>query len=175
MNAVTLITGGARSGKSNHALTLTAGASTKLFIATAEPFDDEMRRRIKKHREERGAEFRTIEAPLDPAGAILRHGADADVAVLDCLTVWLGNLMHRYGETADAYPEVNDFLSCIATPPCPIIIVSNELGMGIVPEHPMSRRFRDMAGRLNQAVAACASNVTFMVSGIPLIVKESIK
>ena len=172
-NGVTLITGGARSGKSAHALQLARTAPHPLFIATAEPFDQEMRERIAAHKEERGNAFVTVEAALDPASAISKMGEKHGVAVLDCMTVWLGNLMHHHGEASMQYEEVETLLEILKQPPCNVIIVTNELGMGLVPEHPLSRRFRDMAGRLNQRVAAVSERVVLMISGIPLNVKEA--
>ncbi len=171
MNSVVLITGGARSGKSHHSLELSSWATEKAFIATAEPSDDEMRLRIKQHRAERGNGFRTLEEPLDLAGAIRSLRPDTQVAVVDCLTVWLGNLMHYRGIENDLLSEVDSFLAAIKDPPCELVIVSNELGMGLVPEGEMGRRFRDLAGRVNQEVAGIANKVVFMVSGIPLVVK----
>lgn len=169
---VTLITGGARSGKSTYALKLARSAERRLFVATAEPFDEEMRTRITAHKRERGDAFRTVEAPLDPASVIADNGGECDIAVLDCMTVWLGNLMHHHGVRVSTYPEVGGLLRVLEQPPCEVIVVTNELGLGLVPEHSISRRFRDMAGRLNQQVAAISSRVVFMISGIPLCIKE---
>lgn len=184
---LTLISGGARSGKSRHALAAaqTAGrVEERLFIATAEAFDEEMVRRIAAHRLERQGDFQTVEAPLDPASA-LRDSAGHKVVVLDCLTVWLGNLMYRReqaglepaSEPRD-YPEIVDLLACLdriagpAEESVDLFVVTNELGLGLVPADAMSRAFRDLAGRLNQEVARRADRVLFMVSGLPLTVKE---
>lgn len=172
MKKTTLITGGGRSGKSRHALRL-AGfyPGKRIFIATAEPFDDEMRERIDSHKRERGEAFETIEEPLDLAGALRSIPGDAEVAVVDCLTVWLGNFMHHRGAEAEACPEISDFLQILEEPPCDLIIVTNEVGMGIVPENEMARRFRDTIGWLNQEVARRAGRVVLMVSGVPVPVK----
>jgi adenosylcobinamide kinase / adenosylcobinamide-phosphate guanylyltransferase len=175
MNRVVLITGGARSGKSRYALTRTASATKRAFIATAECTDDEMRLRIDRHREERGSAFLTLEEPLDLASALGRIPTDTEVTVVDCLTVWLGNLMHYRSNDTDDYVEVRAFLEAVETPPCRLIIVSNEVGMGLVPETAMGRRFRDLAGQVNQAVAAVADEVVFMVSGVPVITKDKRK
>ena len=172
MNRVVLITGGARSGKSRYALELADSARSKAFIATAQPSDDEMRRRIKKHRQERKDRFSTVEAPFDLAEAIRSLGPGTELVVVECLTVWLGNLMHRHDHGATPYPEVTSFLQIAEKPPCELVIVSNELGMGIVPENEMARRFRDLAGQVNQEVAQIAYKVVFMISGIPLVAKE---
>jgi adenosylcobinamide kinase/adenosylcobinamide-phosphate guanylyltransferase len=171
VSRVTLITGGARSGKSTHALTLAEPRASKAFIATAQVVDDEMRARIEKHRAERGNSFTTIEAPLDLAEGVRSVPDGCEVAVVDCLTVWLGNLMHAHGPDA-AYPEVGRFLENLADAPCDLILVTNEVGMGIVPDNELARAFRDRAGRLNQRVAELADVVVFVVSGIPMTIKE---
>jgi adenosylcobinamide kinase / adenosylcobinamide-phosphate guanylyltransferase len=172
MSTVTLLTGGARSGKSRRALELAREYSgKKAFIATAELVDDELRARIERHQAERGGDFATVEEPLDLAGALRALPADTSVAVIDCMTVWLGNLMHHNGEELEPYPEVADFIAAIESPPCDLLIVTNELGMGIIPANPMARRFRDIAGRLNQKLAARADRVLLMVSGLPLTLK----
>ena len=173
MRKITLITGGGRSGKSRHALDLARAHQGKRgFVATAEPFDEEMRERIKRHREERGDSFLTIEEPLDPGGALISLPDDVEVTVVDCLTVWLGNLMHHRGNEDGDYSEVNRFLSLLDAPPCHLVIVSNEVGMGIIPHEGLARRFRDLAGLVNQEVARRADCVILMVSGIPITVKE---
>ncbi|MBS3800535.1 MAG: bifunctional adenosylcobinamide kinase/adenosylcobinamide-phosphate guanylyltransferase [Thioalkalivibrio sp.] len=174
MAEVILITGGARSGKSAEALRLTDGFARRVFIATAEAFDEEMRQRIERHQAERGNEWETVEEPLDLAGAVRRMDDPQSAVVIDCLTVWLGNLMHRDANTAEDAPscaELVDALrrSCAGR----VIVVTNEVGMGIVPEHALSRRYRDVAGRLNQRVAAIADRVILMVSGQPLVVKPA--
>ena len=172
MAEVVLITGGARSGKSRHALELArARGGRKAYIATAEVTDEEMRARIEKHRRARGREFLTVEEPLDPAGALRSLPADVELAVLDCLTVWLGNLAHRGKLAEEGVPEVEDFLSVLDEPPCDLVVVSNELGAGIVPEGAMARAFRDAAGRLNQEVARRAGRVVLTVCGLPLLLK----
>jgi adenosylcobinamide kinase/adenosylcobinamide-phosphate guanylyltransferase len=172
MRKVTLVTGGGRSGKSRYALQL-AGCCTgkRVFIATAEPFDDEIRARIEKHREERGEAFQTIEEPLDLAGALRALSDDVEVAVVDCLTLWLGNLMHHRGAGTEEHPEVSELLQILDEPPCDLIFVTNEVGMGVIPENELARRFRDAAGRLNQEVAGRAGQVVLMVSGLPVHVK----
>ncbi len=169
---ITLITGGARSGKSGRALELAAPYARKAFVATAEPIDEEMRQRIARHRRERDAAFYTIEAPRDLAAACAGWPADVDVAVIDCLTVWLGNLMHAAADDVDlsqpsSFPEVVAFLDWLDHPPsCDLILVTNEVGMGLVPTTPLGRAFRDLAGAVNQRVAARAHRVVLMVSGV---------
>jgi adenosylcobinamide kinase/adenosylcobinamide-phosphate guanylyltransferase len=132
-----------------------------------------MRRRIEAHRQERADDFATCESPLDPAEALARLPSDVHVAVLDCLTVWLGNLMHHYSEVSEFQAQIDRLLGMLDHPPCNLIVVTNEVGMGIVPHNDLARRFRDQAGTLNQQVAAKADRVIFMVSGYPVMVKEA--
>ncbi len=176
MARITLVTGGARSGKSDHALRMALGTSdgTAVFVATAEAFDDEMRERIEKHRRERPAGMPTVEAPVDLAGALRSLPAGTGIAVVDCLTVWMSNLMHHLGPAADSYRPVKELLELIEHPPCDLVFVTNEVGLGIVPENALARRFRDLAGSLNRAVAARADRVIFMVCGIPMQVKPPV-
>lgn len=176
MARITLVTGGARSGKSDHALRMALGRrdGAAVFVATAEAFDDEMRQRIEKHRRERPAGMPTIEAPVDLSGALRSLPAGTGIAVVDCLTVWLNNLVHHLGVSADTYRPVRELLELIERPPCDLIFVTNEVGLGIVPENAMARRFRDLAGGLNRAVAARADRVIFMVCGIPMQAKPPV-
>jgi len=127
-----------------------------------------MRERIARHRKERGDSFLTIEAPIGLAGAVQSLPANIEAAVVDCLTMWLGNLMHQ---GARERPETEALFQVLRKPRCNLIVVSNEVGMGIVPDNPMARRFRDLAGQLNQDVARLAERVDFMVSGIAMTVK----
>ena len=170
--SLTLLTGGARSGKSRKAIELAGCYKNPVYIATAESLDTEMAERIRQHQQERGSHFFTLEEPVDLAGALLRMPQKTDAVVIDCLTLWINNLLFHYGELAEYLP-VSDFLAALQTPRCPIFVVSNELGMGLVPADPLSRRFRDQAGLLNQQVAALAKQVILMVSGIPIIIKNS--
>ena len=176
MAEVILVTGGARSGKSAAALELAEGFTPKVFIATAEAFDDEMRDRIARHRAERGSEWRTIEAPLNLAGAVASVTDSEAVAVVDCLTVWLGNLLHHEASTTEDAPACTALLEALRLSSLArIVLVTNEVGMGIVPAHPLGRRFRDIAGRLNQRVAAVADRVILAVCGQLLTIKHSRK
>lgn len=165
---ITFVTGGARSGKSRYALGIAAGPryDRPAFIATAEAFDEEMAERIRRHREERDARFFTIEEPVDLAGALRRIPPGTDVVIIDCLTVWLGNLLHR-----EAEGEIERFLSALDDPPCHLVVVSNEVGLGGIAMSPMGRRFTDLLGRLNQDVAVRAERAVMMVSGLPLVLK----
>ena len=164
--ATTLILGGARSGKTSLALRRAeAGPGRPVMIATAEALDAEMAERIARHRAERGPDWRTVEAPLALAEALEGLAKD-EIAVVDCLTLWLSNLMH-----AGRDPEAETLGLIKALAGREVILVSNEVGLGIVPEHPLGRRFRDAAGRMNQALAAAADNALFVVAGLPLVLK----
>ncbi len=167
---MTLILGGARSGKSRYALMLAAQASggAPAFIATATAGDAEMAARIAEHKRERGAGFETIEAPLDLAGALRAASRPGRAAVVDCLTFWLNNLTM---ERRDVAAETQGLLEALDAAPGPVILVSNEVGLGIVPDNALAREFRDRAGRLHQAVAARADRVIFMAAGLPLSLK----
>ena len=159
---LTLVLGGARSGKSRHAESLvTALPPPWLYVATAQAFDAEMEERIAHHRARRGEGWRTIEAPHDLAGALRDSPVGAPVLV-DCLTMWLSN---RLLAQADIEAESAGLVETLAKPRGPLFVVSNEVGMGIVPETPLGRRFRDAQGRLNQQVAAVAGRVLLMVAG----------
>jgi len=169
---VTYVSGGCRSGKSRFAESLaTEVAGNRVYLATAEILDDEMRVRVERHRKDRGAAFQTIEATLDLAAALRGLPSDTSVVLIDCLTVWLGNLMHYQRNFSEQHPYIQEFLQVLREPPCPLIMVSNELGMGIVPESAMGRRFRDVAGRLNQEVAAISDEAYFVVSGLSIPMK----
>ena len=177
--ALTLVLGGARSGKSGFAqgqAEMQAEAQAEAegglpgrlaMIVTGQAFDDEMRARIEQHRRERGAAWRTVEAPLDLPQTLGRLRED-EVVVVDCLTLWLSNLM--LAERA-CEPETAALLAALRRMKNPVWLVSNEVGLGIVPENALARRFRDEAGRLHQQVAAQADHVVLMVAGLPLTVK----
>jgi adenosylcobinamide kinase / adenosylcobinamide-phosphate guanylyltransferase len=168
---LTLVIGGARSGKSRYAeRCLIAGAPPPwTYIATAEALDDEMTRRIGKHRARRGDNWQTIEAPRDLAGAVARLPRDAAVLV-DCLTLWLSNLMLA---SADIEAETKRLDAALMKTEGRVVLVSNEVGLAIVPDNALARRFRDQQGMLNQRMAARADAVVLMVAGLPLFVKGS--
>ncbi len=169
--AVTLVLGGARSGKSGYAETLVLGDGRRpLYLATATPGDDEMEARIQVHRERRGAAWQMIEEPLDLAGALHRN-ADADAVILvDCLTLWLTNVMMDQRDVGSARDEL---VAVLPTLDGSVVLVGNEVGLGIVPADPISRAFRDHAGRLHQDIAAIAQSVAFVVAGLPRILKPA--
>ncbi|MDG4880077.1 bifunctional adenosylcobinamide kinase/adenosylcobinamide-phosphate guanylyltransferase [Mesorhizobium sp. WSM4884] len=165
---LTFIVGGARSGKSAHAETLaTASPSPWTYIATAQAYDDEMRERIALHRARRGEGWVTVDAPLDLTDAI-EALPDHQPVLVDCLTLWLTNHMLADHDIEAECRRLTDVLS---RPRGPWFVVSNEVGLGIVPDNALARRFRDAAGRLNQQVAAVADSVLMMVAGLPLRVK----
>ena len=164
MAAITLVLGGARSGKTAHALTLATAPRT--YVATAVAGDDEMQARIAAHQAERGADWRLIEAPINLAGALA--SVSAGTAVVDCLTLWLSNLMAD-GRDVDA--ETDALIAAAAASRADIVFVSNEIGMGLVPMEALTRQFRDAQGRLNQRMAASADSVAFVAAGLPLRLK----
>jgi adenosylcobinamide kinase/adenosylcobinamide-phosphate guanylyltransferase len=165
---LTLVLGGARSGKSRYAeATVMATPAPWIYVATAEPFDDEMKARIAEHRGRRGGQWQTVEAPLDRAGAIA-GAPPAATLLVDCLTLWLNNLIFK---KRDIDTETGRLEAAIAARQAPAVLVSNEVGSGIVPENAEARRFRDLQGRLNQQIAARADRVVLLVAGLPLVVK----
>ena len=167
-HGLTLVIGGARSGKSRHAETLVGQCAVPhAYIATAQAFDDEMRARIDEHRARRSADWQTIDAPFELVSA-LNDVPDGRPVLVDCLTLWLTNVMLA---ERDVDQESRQLADVLAKPRGPWFVVSNEVGLGIVPDNPLGRRFRDAAGRLNQMVAERASSVIFMVAGLPMKVK----
>jgi adenosylcobinamide kinase/adenosylcobinamide-phosphate guanylyltransferase len=166
--ALVLVGGGARSGKSRWALERARKRGGRLvYIATAEALDDEMSARIAKHRAERDSAFQTIEEPLDLARSL--RSADGDAIVVDCLTLWLSNRMHAsLDQTLD---QTEDAIAAAAAQKAEVIVVTNEVGCGIVPENALAREFRDLAGIMNQRFAEAADEVYWMVFGQPLRVK----
>lgn len=164
---VTLVLGGARSGKSRHAEQLTMlHPAPWIYIATGQPFDDEMRARIAEHQSRREPGWRTVETPIDLPDVLVR--AAGSPALVDCLTLWLTNLMLGDHDVPAAVARLE---TALAARTAPTILVGNEVGLGIVPETPLGRLFRDEAGRLNQRIAARAGRVLFMVAGLPMTVK----
>jgi len=167
---ITLVLGGARSGKSRYAERLVEDAARwGTYCATAEAGDAEMAERIAAHRARRGSFWRTVEAPLALAAAIAAHAETDRPILVDCLTLWLSNLLLA-GKQADE--EAGALCSALRKAAGMVVLVSNEVGMGLVPETLLGRRFRDAAGRLNQDVAALADRVVFVAAGLPLVLKE---
>ena len=164
-NQITFVLGGARSGKSRHAEAMvTAHEPPWTYVATAQAFDDEMRARIAAHRDGRVPGWRTVEAPLDLPAAL----DTPEPVLVDCLTLWLTNLVLGEHDVAAAAAAL---LRALDRRTAPTVLVSNEVGLGIVPDNALSRRFRDEAGRLHQAVAARADRMVLVVAGLPLEIK----
>jgi adenosylcobinamide kinase/adenosylcobinamide-phosphate guanylyltransferase len=165
----TLVLGGARSGKSRYAEWLIATYKPPwIYIATAEARDDEMAERIAAHKARREAGWQTVEAPHDLAGALAAAASDAAVLV-DCLTLWLSNVMEG---GSDIEAQTTRLEQTLAGRSGPTVLVSNEVGLGIVPDNALARRFRDLQGTLNQRLAAQAQRVVMMVAGVPVTVKS---
>ncbi|MCE5312617.1 MAG: bifunctional adenosylcobinamide kinase/adenosylcobinamide-phosphate guanylyltransferase [Nitrospiraceae bacterium] len=170
-NGIRLYIGGARSGKSSSALAAASAIEgKKAYIATAQAFDDEMSERIRKHKEERGPEWDSFESPLGVAALLSKLKTTHDVIIIDCLTLWLTNLMAS-GKNVNT--EMDILISALrdAGSRTAIFIVTNEVGQGIVPDNALARQFRDMAGILNQKTAAAADEVFLIAAGIPVKIK----
>ncbi|MGQ9498778.1 MAG: bifunctional adenosylcobinamide kinase/adenosylcobinamide-phosphate guanylyltransferase [Dissulfurimicrobium sp.] len=173
----TLVLGGAKSGKSAYALALgesyikkgSSPGARGLFIATAQALDEEMTARINAHRAARGPEWETIEEPINIAAAIINAPETHPVIVVDCLTLWLSNLMDL--SIADIKKRVDELVDILPSARAPVIMVSNETGLGLVPETALARQFRDEAGRLHQALSEKCANVFFMMAGLALKLK----
>jgi adenosylcobinamide kinase / adenosylcobinamide-phosphate guanylyltransferase len=168
---LTLVLGGARSGKSRYAESLIATLPPPwLYVATAEAGDEEMTARIRAHRARRGPDWRTIEAPRHLVAALQKAGTTP--VLVDCLTLWLADLMLA---DIDIEAETAHLEKALAAAAAPVILVANEVGSGIVPDHPLGRKFRDLQGMLNQRIAARADHVVLMVAGLPLALKGALK
>ncbi len=164
-----LVLGGARSGKSRFAQRQAEALPGELvYIATAQAFDAEMEDRIARHRATRGPRWRTVDAPIALAAAILVESRLDSVVLVDCLTLWASNLLLGEQDVAAAIPALTD---AIAQASGKIILVTNEVGLGIVPDNALARRFRDIAGDINQAVAACVDSAIFVAAGLPMVLK----
>jgi adenosylcobinamide kinase / adenosylcobinamide-phosphate guanylyltransferase len=172
-NTVTLVLGGVRSGKSHYAQQLGERAERVVFVATAKAGDDdEMQRKVERHQSSRPQHWQTVEEPLRLAEAIARHGSSCDLMIIDCLTFFAANLLDAEG---DEQSEVEALCTALKAPPCSIVMVSNEVGSGVVPAYPSGRRFRDLLGEMNQSVAGVASNVLLLVAGLPLALKGQLE
>jgi adenosylcobinamide kinase / adenosylcobinamide-phosphate guanylyltransferase len=168
---LSLVLGGARSGKSRYAEGLIAATGGGVYLATAQAMDDEMRARISEHRARRASAWTTMEEPIDLAGALARADAARPV-LIDCLTLWLSNLMLA-GRDCDADSEA--LVAALNARAAPVVAVSNEVGLGIVPDNALARAFRDAQGTLNQRIAMLADRVVLMTAGLPLVLKEERK
>jgi adenosylcobinamide kinase/adenosylcobinamide-phosphate guanylyltransferase len=170
---VTFVFGGARSGKSRFSQKLGESfPGKKLFIATAQPLDDEMRKRIEGHRASRGKKWETVEEPLEISKAIREGGNEYGLILIDCLTIWISNLLEGLdGDEEKILEEVRKLEEAIKESDVRFIIVSNEVGMGIVPDNKMARQFRELLGMVNQRMAELSDRVILMASGVPMVLK----
>ena len=170
-----LVLGGCKSGKSSYALNLANGMSKearKVFIATSVPADSEMEERVLAHQKERGPDWLSLEEPLDIAEVIKDHSRLADVILVDCLTLWVSNLLYKGFDKKEIITRyVEELISSVEDAECSVIMVSNEVGFGIVPENKLARLFRDIAGITNQEIAKSVSRVVFTMAGIPVNIK----
>ena len=166
---ISLILGGARSGKSQYAENLSNDYEKKIYLATAQARDNEFKERIKIHQQRRENSWQTLEEPLQIANVITTHSHPETVVLIDCLTLWLSNMLEH---KKNPEQETNTLIKALAQANGPIIMVSNEVGLSIVPENALARHFRDEQGKLNQALANVATNVVFMAAGLPLILKQ---
>lgn len=175
MKEIILVIGGCRSGKSSHALKLAEAipGDRKIFMATCIPHDDEMKERVRRHQTERSLlQWTTLEVPMDIAEAIDAHSPKADVILLDCLTLWMSNLLLENLSETQINPYISNLIDSLKKSFCSVIMVSNEVGCGIVPENALARLFRDMVGTVNQKVAQCADRVIWTVAGIPTEIRH---
>ncbi|MDH4205359.1 MAG: bifunctional adenosylcobinamide kinase/adenosylcobinamide-phosphate guanylyltransferase [Desulfobacteraceae bacterium] len=172
MKETILVIGGCRSGKSSHALHLAEQIpGQKIFIATCMPQDKEMEQRVLRHRQQRSSAWETLEVPFFLPEAIHKNGIEGHVILVDCLTLWINNLILNDNKPENIDNHIQKLIQSIETSECPVILVSNEVGTGIVPENKLARLFRDITGFANQKVAACVDCVIWMVAGIPVKIK----
>jgi adenosylcobinamide kinase / adenosylcobinamide-phosphate guanylyltransferase len=166
------VIGGCRSGKSSHALQLAERMGRRrMFVATCIPHDEEMQARVDRHRRERSDAWNTLEIPINLAETIRSHSPGADVMLVDCLTLWLNNLLMQTQDVKQIQQYIGDLVQAVKTAPQAVVLVSNEVGAGIVPENRLARLYRDLAGWTNQAVAAACDRVIWTVAGIPVTIK----
>lgn len=175
MGETIFVIGGCRSGKSRQALELAEklAIGEKIFIATCVPHDEEMRMRVTQHRKERGNHWNTVEAPIKVPATVTAHSAPDNVVLVDCLTLWTSNLLmtDTDGDLDVIREAATDLTTSLGNAPGPVILVSNEVGTGVVPENKLARLFRDATGYVNQQIAAMATSVFWMVAGIPVKIK----
>lgn len=173
MKKLIFITGAARSGKSGFAVELAKGITDKVvFLATCKPGDAEMKRRVKQHKLRRPGSWKTVEEDGDIVGALKKIGGDHKVVIIDCLTLFLSNLLLEGRRDREINSRIKEIGKVVSKAPYTTIVVSNEVGSGIVPENKLARRFRDLTGIANQTIAGYADTVYFMVSGIAMKMKE---
>ena len=175
----TLVVGGCKSGKSRYALELaddiaadTSSVDSKIFLATSVPADSEMEDRVAAHKKERGDNWLTIEEPVFIAETIKEYSAKADVILVDCLTLWISNLLYKGFDKGKIIGYIQQLVESLDNAECSVILVSNEVGAGIVPENKLARLFRDIAGITNQAIAKAVTRVVWTIAGIPVNIKQ---
>ncbi len=173
MKKTVFVLGGCRSGKSRHALETaeTFPGSPQIFVATCVPHDEEMQVRVTRHRRERSRNWQTIETPILLPEVITENSRRAAVLLIDCLTLWISNLLMAGEDEKAIQRRIEALTRAMAAAECPLVMVSNEVGGGIVPDNQLARQFRDLVGSANQAVAGAAKRVVWMVAGIPVTVK----
>ena len=173
MKEIIFVIGGCRSGKSSHALRTVEKMpqNSKIYMATCVPRDDEMRQRVAKHQKERSQSWVTVEVPLDLPQAILENSRKENVILVDCLTLWLSNLLMETDDDKRIEKMFDRLTAAIERAPGTVVLVSNEIGTGIVPENKLARQYRDLIGLANQAVAKTAGKVIWMVAGSPVTIK----
>ena len=167
------IIGGCRSGKSSQALKTAEklARDQQVFIATCIPHDDEMKHRVARHQQERSRLWHTVEAPIHLPEAIVEAGQEDGVLLVDCLTLWINNLLMEDYDSEQILNQVQSLTRAVASAACPVILVSNEVGTGIVPQNKLARLYRDLVGSANQAIAECVDQVVWVVAGIPVTIK----
>jgi adenosylcobinamide kinase / adenosylcobinamide-phosphate guanylyltransferase len=170
--SVTLVLGGARSGKSRYAQQLAEQSQRVVFVATAKALDDEMHAKIERHKEDRPKGWLTVEEPLELPKVLAEHEGNCDVIVIDCLTIFVANLMEAEGENSAAVSRrIEALCEALRTVQCTVVLVSNEVGSGVHPVSQLGRAYRDLLGEINQRVARIANDVILMVAGLPLALK----
>jgi adenosylcobinamide kinase / adenosylcobinamide-phosphate guanylyltransferase len=171
--SVTLVLGGARSGKSRFAQKLAERASAVAFVATAKAVDDEMRDKIRRHQQQRPTHWRTVEEPLELGRVVIECAPHCDILLVDCLTLFVANVLEAGPEMLDA--RIDSLVDALRNVQSSVVLVSNEVGSGVVPAYPLGRQFRELLGEVNQRVASVADNVLFMVAGLPLALKGQLE
>jgi adenosylcobinamide kinase/adenosylcobinamide-phosphate guanylyltransferase len=174
VNKKIFVIGGCRSGKSKHALGLAQAMTEneKIFVATCAPQDDEMRVRVANHQKQRDQSWKTVEAPLQLADAILQNAHAGSVVLIDCLTLWVNNLMMEKDAINGADEKIVELIQAVQSAEGQVVLVSNEVGSGIVPENKLAREYRDLVGCVNQAVAGVVDRVDMVVAGIAITIKD---
>jgi adenosylcobinamide kinase/adenosylcobinamide-phosphate guanylyltransferase len=171
--SITLVLGGVRSGKSRFALKLAEKKSSVAFVATAKAVDEEMRNKIHRHQQERPKHWRTFEEPLDLTRVFSETAQQFEILLVDCLTLFVANVLEADGGLVNA--RINGLVEALRKVTTSVVLVSNEVGSGVVPPYSSGRQFRDLLGEVNQKVASVADNVVLMVAGLPLVLKGQVE